>query len=49
MQSGAAGAGGAIKQILLALINGDNADPSLRDQVGGTLTMVFTALSDLNS
>ncbi|RPD61776.1 hypothetical protein L226DRAFT_506697 [Lentinus tigrinus ALCF2SS1-7] len=49
MQSGATGAGGAIKQILLALINGDNADPSLRDQVGGNLTMVLTALSDLNS
>ncbi|KAI0690562.1 hypothetical protein C8T65DRAFT_745764 [Cerioporus squamosus] len=49
LQSGAFGAGGAIKQILLALVNGDTADPGLRDQVGGNLTTVLTALSDLNS
>ena len=49
MQDGAAGAGQAIKQILLALINNEPASPDLRDAVGGNLTSVFTALQDLSS
>ncbi|TFK83047.1 hypothetical protein K466DRAFT_499214, partial [Polyporus arcularius HHB13444] len=49
LQSGAVGAGGAIKQILSALVTGDDADPDLRNQVGGNLTTVLLALTDLNS
>ncbi len=49
LQSGAVGVGGAIKQILSALVTGDDADPDLRNQVGGNLTTVLLALTDLNS
>ncbi|KAI0672368.1 hypothetical protein C8Q78DRAFT_1077896 [Trametes maxima] len=49
LQKGVDGAGGAIKQILVALINGDKASPDLRDQVGGNLTDISLALADLSS
>ncbi|KAI1792783.1 hypothetical protein LXA43DRAFT_972420 [Ganoderma leucocontextum] len=49
LQTGAQGAGGAIKQIVLALVNGDKADPNLRTQVGGNLTAIRDALADLSS
>lgn len=49
IQDGAAGAGQAIKQILLALVNNEPASPDLRDAVGGNLTAVLTALQDLSS
>ena len=49
LQSGTQGAGAAIKQIVLALINGENADPNLRDEVGGNLTIIQGALGDLSS
>lgn len=49
MQEGAAGAGLAIKQILLALINNEPAAADLRDAVGGNLTSILMALQDLSS
>ena len=49
LQTGAQGAGEAIKEILIALINGENADPNIRDQVGGNLTAIRDALADLSS
>ena len=49
MATGAKGAGGAIKEILLALVNAEPAAPELRDFVGGNLTLVNTALLDLSS
>ena len=49
MQDGAAGAGLAIKQILLALINNEPASADLRDAVGGNLTAILTGLQDLSS
>ena len=49
MRSGAEGAGLAIKNILLALINGEAASPDLRDAVGGNLTQIALALQDLSS
>ncbi|KAI0752631.1 hypothetical protein C8Q80DRAFT_1267153 [Daedaleopsis nitida] len=49
MQTGAQGAGAAVKQILLGLINGDPATPELRDSVGKNLTVVNFALLDLSS
>ncbi len=49
LQTGAQGAGGAIKQIVIALVNGETADPDLRNQVGGNLTAIRDALADLSS
>ena len=49
LQTGAQGAGEAIKQILIALVNGEQADPNLRNQVGGNLTVIQDALADLSS
>ena len=49
LQSGTQGAGAAIKQIVIALINGENADPNLRNEVGGNLTIIQGALADLSS
>ena len=49
LQTGAQGAGEAIKQIVIALINGEKADANLRDQVGGNLTAIRDALADLSS
>ncbi|KAI0772751.1 hypothetical protein BD413DRAFT_612249 [Trametes elegans] len=49
LQTGALGAGGAIKAIALALFTGDTASPDLRAQVGRNLTAVSLALADLSS
>ena len=47
MQTGADGAGGAIKQVLLSLLSGQSASPELRDAIAGNLTLVGTALQGL--
>ncbi|KAI0767516.1 hypothetical protein C8Q74DRAFT_1370286 [Fomes fomentarius] len=49
IKDGAEGAGAAIKQILIALVNNEAAGADLRDAVGGNLTQVSVALGDLAS
>ncbi|OBZ76541.1 hypothetical protein A0H81_03144 [Grifola frondosa] len=46
---GVSGAQGAVKTILLALINGETAPAEARDEVGGNLTSVFFALGNITS
>lgn len=41
--------GGAVKQILTALVSGENAPPELRTQLGANLTQIRLALADLSS
>ncbi|KAI0634189.1 hypothetical protein C8Q77DRAFT_734226 [Trametes polyzona] len=49
LQTGVQGVSGAAKQIILDLVNGENAPPELRDQIGGNLTQISLALEDLSS
>ncbi|EIW53436.1 uncharacterized protein TRAVEDRAFT_52566 [Trametes versicolor FP-101664 SS1] len=49
LQTGVQGVGGAVKQILTALVSGENAPPELRTQLGANLTQIRLALADLSS
>ncbi|OJT09526.1 hypothetical protein TRAPUB_13995 [Trametes pubescens] len=49
LQTGVQGVGGAVKQILTALVSGENASPELRTQLGANLTQIRLALADLSS